>query len=76
MLHAVNMGDSGFMLIRQGVAIYKSPIQQHYFNCPYQLGNSANSNKPWQSQVNCLCLVLLSEVYNLFNYLSHAGNQA
>ncbi|KAE8671770.1 putative protein phosphatase 2C 55 [Hibiscus syriacus] len=51
MLHAVNMGDSGFMVIRQGAAIYRSPIQLHSFNFPYQLGNGANYGKPLQAQV-------------------------
>ncbi|XAR68455.1 Phosphoprotein phosphatase [Bertholletia excelsa] len=39
-LHAVNVGDSGFILIRDGKVAYKSPTQQHGFNCPYQLGNT------------------------------------
>ncbi|KAI8377440.1 phosphatase 2C-like domain-containing protein [Radiomyces spectabilis] len=32
-----NLGDSAFYLIRDSKIIYKSPSQQHYFNCPYQL---------------------------------------
>ncbi|KAE8671769.1 Detected protein of unknown function [Hibiscus syriacus] len=51
MLHAVNIGDSGFMVIGQAAAIYRSPIQQHSFNFPYQLGNCANCGKPPQAQV-------------------------
>lgn len=39
-LHAANVGDSGFMLIRCGKVVYQSPVQQRCFNCPYQLGNS------------------------------------
>ena len=42
-LHAVNVGDSGFMVIREGKIIYQSPVQQHRFNSPYQLGNTADS---------------------------------
>ncbi|KAL3530997.1 hypothetical protein ACH5RR_010319 [Cinchona calisaya] len=38
-LHAANVGDSGFVLIRGGKVVYKSPVQQHRFNFPYQLGN-------------------------------------
>ncbi|XVF51290.1 hypothetical protein PTKIN_Ptkin04bG0173100 [Pterospermum kingtungense] len=76
MLNAVNMGDSGFMLIRQGVSIYKSPIQQHYFNCPYQLGNSANSSKPWQAQVIKLAVepgdVIIAGSDGLFDNLSES----
>ncbi|XVE58091.1 hypothetical protein DITRI_Ditri04bG0142600 [Diplodiscus trichospermus] len=75
-LHAVNMGDSGFMLIRQGAAIYKSPIQQHSFNFPYQLGNCANSNKPWQAQVIQLAVepgdVIIAGSDGLFDNLSES----
>ncbi|KAI7980587.1 putative protein phosphatase 2C 55 [Camellia lanceoleosa] len=39
-LRAINIGDSGFMLIRHGKVIYHSPVQQRSFNCPYQLGNT------------------------------------
>ncbi|XP_009782699.2 putative protein phosphatase 2C 55 [Nicotiana tabacum] len=45
-LHAVNVGDSGFVVIRDGVIVYKSEIQQSRFNCPFQLGNSKHSNDP------------------------------
>ncbi|KAF9596043.1 hypothetical protein IFM89_006970 [Coptis chinensis] len=38
-LHAVNVGDSGFRVFRRGEGcVYRSPVQQHQFNCPYQLG--------------------------------------
>ena len=37
-LQCVNLGDSGVRLIRRGQVIYRSKEQQHYFNCPYQLG--------------------------------------
>ncbi|PON98479.1 PPM-type phosphatase domain containing protein [Trema orientale] len=45
-LHAANVGDSGFMLFRNNKFIYRSPIQQRRFNCPYQLGNSEESDGP------------------------------
>ncbi|XP_002274456.5 probable protein phosphatase 2C 55 [Vitis vinifera] len=45
-LHVVNVGDSGFMLFRDGEMVYKSPIQQRGFNCPYQLGRSKGSDRP------------------------------
>nr|XP_016508792.1 PREDICTED: probable protein phosphatase 2C 55 [Nicotiana tabacum] len=45
-LHAVNVGDSGFVVIKDGVIVYKSEIQQSSFNRPFQLGNSKNSNDP------------------------------
>ncbi|KAM7508918.1 hypothetical protein LguiA_019371 [Lonicera macranthoides] len=43
-LHAVNVGDSGFVLIRGGETVYQSPVQQHYFNCPFQLGSDSTDN--------------------------------
>ncbi|PHT56120.1 hypothetical protein CQW23_04606 [Capsicum baccatum] len=42
-IFAANVGDSGFFLIRKGKIIYKSPMQQRGFNCPYQLGNSKDN---------------------------------
>lgn len=36
--NAVNIGDSGFMVIREGVMIFRTQEQQHGFNFPYQLG--------------------------------------
>ena len=32
-----NLGDSGFIHIRNGDIIERSTEQTHYFNCPYQL---------------------------------------
>jgi len=39
-LSAANLGDSGFILLRKGQLIFKTKEQQHYFNCPLQLGCS------------------------------------
>lgn len=41
-LQAANLGDSGFMVIRNGNVFYKSPVQQHSFNRPYQLGQTSS----------------------------------
>ncbi|XP_059662196.1 probable protein phosphatase 2C 80 isoform X2 [Cornus florida] len=49
-LHAANVGDSGFLLIREGEDVYKSPIQQRRFNHPYQLGNTSK-DKPSSAQI-------------------------
>lgn len=38
-VHAANLGDSGFLIARQGVVEYVSPQQQHEFNFPYQIGS-------------------------------------
>lgn len=39
-LHAANIGDSGFLLVRDGRVLLRSEEQQHYFNTPYQLSNA------------------------------------
>ncbi|KAL6511739.1 hypothetical protein OROGR_021336 [Orobanche gracilis] len=43
-LHAINLGDSGFMVVREGCTVFRSPAQQHDFNFTYQLecGNSGD----------------------------------
>ncbi|KAF4356208.1 hypothetical protein G4B88_002820 [Cannabis sativa] len=42
-LHAVNVGDSGFMVFRNNRCIYRSATQQKTFNTPYQLGNTCDT---------------------------------
>jgi protein phosphatase PTC7 len=37
-IKAANVGDSGFRIVRDGKVVFASPAQEHYFNCPYQLG--------------------------------------
>lgn len=36
-LHAANVGDSGFRVVRDGEVVFASSSQQHDFNVPYQL---------------------------------------
>ncbi|MCO5576744.1 hypothetical protein L7F22_030562 [Adiantum nelumboides] len=38
-LQAANLGDSGFLVVRNGRLVFKSPPQQHNFNVPFQLEN-------------------------------------
>lgn len=38
-LKAAMIGDTAFLVIRNGKIIFRSPTQQHYFNCPYQLSS-------------------------------------
>eukprot|EP00193_Tetraselmis_chui_P016855 CAMPEP_0177793430 /NCGR_PEP_ID=MMETSP0491_2-20121128/25069_1 /TAXON_ID=63592 /ORGANISM="Tetraselmis chuii, Strain PLY429" /LENGTH=420 /DNA_ID=CAMNT_0019315941 /DNA_START=149 /DNA_END=1411 /DNA_ORIENTATION=+ len=38
-VHAANLGDSGFIIVRGQRIIFKSPQQQHDFNFPFQLGS-------------------------------------
>ena len=40
-LTCVNLGDSGLLVMRKGDVIFRSKEQQHYFNCPYQLGSQS-----------------------------------
>ncbi|GLJ13620.1 hypothetical protein SUGI_0216510 [Cryptomeria japonica] len=49
-LHAVNLGDSGFLVVRDGCTIFRSPVQQHEFNYPYQL-ESGGSDLPSSAQM-------------------------
>ena len=37
-LHACNLGDSGFMVLRDGAVAMRSAQQQHGFNFPFQVG--------------------------------------
>lgn len=50
-LTAANLGDSGFLVVRDGKLIFKSPSQQHGFNFPYQLAATTHSDAP--EQVRC-----------------------
>lgn len=40
LLSAANLGDSGFLAIRDGTIIGESDETVHYFNCPFQLSNA------------------------------------
>jgi Stage II sporulation protein E (SpoIIE) len=37
-LDAANLGDSGFLVIRNGQIVFQSPALQHFFDCPFQFG--------------------------------------
>ncbi|KAJ0236719.1 protein phosphatase 2C 55 [Hirschfeldia incana] len=50
-LHAVNLGDSGFMVVREGHTVFRSPVQQHDFNFTYQLESGSNGDLPSSGQV-------------------------
>lgn len=40
-IFGVNLGDSGARIIRDGKMIFRTKEQQHFFNCPYQLGTDS-----------------------------------
>lgn len=42
-LYSANIGDSGFLVIRDGEVVHKSTEQQHFFNTPYQLAMPPDS---------------------------------
>ncbi|KAL3514617.1 hypothetical protein ACH5RR_027334 [Cinchona calisaya] len=50
-LHAINLGDSGFMVIRDGCTVFRSPVQQHDFNFTYQLESGNAGDLPSSGQV-------------------------
>lgn len=49
-LRAANLGDSGFLIVRNGSLLYRQKEQQHSFNCPYQLGTNSQ-DKPSDSDL-------------------------
>ncbi|KAJ8762279.1 hypothetical protein K2173_007436 [Erythroxylum novogranatense] len=50
-LHAINLGDSGFIVVRDGCTVFKSPPQQHYFNFTYQLECGTRGDLPSSGEV-------------------------
>ncbi|KAL0721671.1 hypothetical protein Bca4012_036270 [Brassica carinata] len=51
-LHAINLGDSGFTVVRDGATVFQSPVQQHGFNFTYQLGTgNSGGDMPHSGQV-------------------------
>ncbi|CAM8912270.1 unnamed protein product [Rhodiola kirilowii] len=50
-LNAINLGDSGFIVVRDGCTIFESPVQQHGFNFTYQLECGFNGDLPSSGQV-------------------------
>ncbi|CAN4095417.1 unnamed protein product [Withania somnifera] len=50
-LHAINLGDSGFIVVRDGCTIFRSPVQQHDFNFTYQLESGNAGDLPSSGEV-------------------------
>lgn len=40
-MYTTNVGDSGYMIIRDGAVLYKSVEMQYIFNFPVQIGTNA-----------------------------------
>jgi len=56
-LKAVNVGDSGLTVVRQGedgklFIAFKTNPQMHYFNCPFQLGGSSPDSPDQAAKVS------------------------
>lgn len=51
LLKAANLGDSGFLVIRNNQIIFRSKEQQHSFNFPYQLGTGSSDRPAHASRV-------------------------
>ncbi|XP_051139935.1 probable protein phosphatase 2C 55 isoform X2 [Andrographis paniculata] len=49
-LHAINLGDSGFMVVREGCTVFRSPVQLHDFNFTYQLESGNAGDLPGSGQ--------------------------
>ncbi|KAE8707087.1 putative protein phosphatase 2C 80 [Hibiscus syriacus] len=50
-IHAINLGDSGFIVVRDGSTVFHSPVQQHGFNFTYQLESGNNGDLPSSGQI-------------------------
>ncbi|KII72835.1 Protein phosphatase PTC7 [Thelohanellus kitauei] len=44
-LNVCNLGDSKLLILRNLENVFSTDSQQHYFNCPYQLGSEPRSDK-------------------------------
>ncbi|TYI56425.1 hypothetical protein E1A91_D11G209100v1 [Gossypium mustelinum] len=50
-IHAINLGDSGFIVVRDGCTVFHSPVQQHGFNFTYQFESGDSGDLPSSGQV-------------------------
>ncbi|KAG6526711.1 hypothetical protein ZIOFF_016712 [Zingiber officinale] len=77
-IHALNLGDSGFIVVRDGSTLFRSPIQQHDFNFTYQLESGNGSDLPSSAQVSFGAVLSLSPViatiYQIFNFPVASGD--
>ncbi|MQL82763.1 hypothetical protein Taro_015244, partial [Colocasia esculenta] len=72
-VNAVNLGDSGFILVRDGCTVFQSPSQQHSFNLPFQLESGNFSDLPSAGEVFTLSVapgdVIVAGTDGLFDNL-------
>lgn len=70
--HASNLGDSGFLISRDGAVAFISPQQQHEFNFPYQIGSpDSMSDSPTKADAHVVDLrpgdILIAGTDGLFD---------
>ncbi|PSC71030.1 serine threonine phosphatase [Micractinium conductrix] len=53
-LDAANLGDSGFLIVRNGQLHFQSPAMQHFFDCPLQFGMPPDTDWAQDAAVFCL----------------------
>lgn len=52
LLHTANLGDSGFVVVRNKRIIHKSQEQRHYFNSPFQMAILPDEVEPDRAEPN------------------------
>jgi len=50
-LSAANLGDSGFVVVRNGTVLFQTPALQHFFDCPFQFGCERGVRDGWVVRV-------------------------
>ena len=71
-MHTCNLGDSGYLIVRDKECIYHSPQQEHFFGCPFQLqigGRDRVSDAQYHSHVVELGDVVILGSDGLFDNL-------
>ncbi|KAA8492997.1 putative protein phosphatase 2C 55 [Porphyridium purpureum] len=55
-LYGCNVGDSGLVVFRDNEVVFRTKEQQHYFNCPYQIGTES-MDTPTKSGQHFTCIL-------------------
>ena len=61
-LSVANLGDSGFLILRNHSVLVKSKEQQHYFNAPYQLAKHNLGASPIPGEDRYVCVLSLIHI--------------
>ena len=48
------IGDSAFAVLRRGRIVHRSAVQQHRFNCPYQLNSDGDGDSLTDAEVGAM----------------------